>query len=257
MSDEPAIDRFTLTRRRFLTGVAAVAAAAAVPLETSSALARGRAVHIDPAVAAREAQDAAQEAATAMAPTRGPLSIGFVKGSGSWPKLEARPWVRSTHLAGAHVVPAGSLPAGDARLIGRRLTVIVHGLYPKKLHDPAVDWIVLDADFDAGNPDSVRKLFAWTARYRGGRAISGRAVFEVEPSLQHHFGFELGTSRKGTARVGVAQLVPGPAATVPKLREGCYLVSLTAGTWDKPRRTPALGSPDWHTLASLVVTIHA
>jgi hypothetical protein len=257
MSDESALDRFTLSRRRFLTGVAVVAAAAAVPLETGSALARGRTVRIDPAVAAREARDAAKEAATAAAPTREPLSIGFVKGSGSWPKLEARPWVHSEHLAGAHVVPAGSLPAGNARLIGRRLTVIVQGLYPVKLHDPSVDWIVLDADFDAANPASVRKLFAWTARYRGGRAVTGRAVFEVEPSLARHFGFELGLSRNHAARVAVAQLVAGTAPNTPKLREGCYLLSLSGGAWDKPRRTPALGDPAWRQLASLVVTIHA
>ncbi len=256
MSDDLSDGQFTLSRRRFLTGVAAVAAAAAIPLETSSALARHGSVHIDPAVAAREARDAATHAATAMAAIREPMSIGYVKGSGAWPKLEARPWMRSGHLAGALVVPAGSLPGGDGHLLDRRVTVVVHGLYPHKLPDHAIRSIELDADFDAGNKDSVRKMYAWTGRYRGGRAVSGRAVFEVQPSLQHHFGFELGVRRDGSARVGVAQLVPGATAGVPKLREGCYLLSLTPGTWDKARSLPELHDPAWRQLTSLVVTLH-
>jgi hypothetical protein len=255
-SDEPR--HTTVSRRTFLAGAAGVAASAVLPLATAETLARKphRVPPLDPRVAAREAAAAARHAATAMTTSRVPLSIGYVQGSAAWPKLGARPWTHSGHLGGSTVVPATSLPSGDLGLVGHRLTVTVHGLYPHHLVDHSIRTIALDADFDAGNPDSVRKYFAWTARYDGVRAVSGRAVFELEASAQHHFGFELGTATKNAARVAVAQLVVGAAARVPKLREGCYLLALEPGTWDTPRRAPAVGSAQWRTRPSLVVTIH-
>ena len=242
-----------VTRRRFLTVAAAVALAPLIPMDGGVALAApGSRRQILPRAVRATAVGERQDLESA-----GPLSVGYIDGSAHWPDLRSRPWADDGVLGLTDVVPATALPGGDSSLVGQIAIVTVHGLYPGPLQtaDRSLRHITLDADFDAADPASARKFFAWTLRTGPAESVSGRSVFRIHVTESTRLGFDLAVSGASSSSLTRCHLGVGGGARLAKLHRGAYLLALRPGTWDAARHLPKLGDPQWRQLMSLVVTV--
>jgi hypothetical protein len=236
--DEPTAAQ-GISRRRFLTAASAVALAPLVPV--GAAAVRASAAHPAPA------------APTSIAP----LSMGYVDGSGQWPSLRGLPWADDGVLSLTDVVPASSSDAAGPDLRGDVAVVTVHGLLPdpRRLDDPALRSVALDADLRADDPDVVATFFAWTLRARPSPSVSGRSVVRVPLAHGAQLGFDLVVDRGGAIGRASRRLGVVGGADVARLHRGAYLIALDGGRWDRARALPARDDAAWATQPSIIVTI--
>ncbi len=221
-----------MSRRTFLAGVSAAAIAT-------------------PVIGAARSERTFAASATGKT---GPLSVGYVDHSESWPDLGGAPGESPSVLELGRSVPAAAATTGDSRFVGQLARITVHGPYPGSLPAGQLD---LDAAFLAVSSIDPPVYYAWTDRSGGGAARSAPVSFGVGvPSTNPCLSLSIrllpqgGTPTTRTATFGV-----GRGKTIAKLRRGAYLLAVDAGTWDSPRSLPALGSSDWAALSSLVITV--
>lgn len=171
----------------------------------------------------------------------GPLTVGYIEGSGDRARPSRERWIEDGSLAGARVIPAGALRNGDASLAGRPALLTVHGLYPGDTQ-PEGSTLAIDVHVASSDPTAPYPFHAWLRRGGSTPTTSGRSNFRVlldrDPRLA--ITVELMTTT-GMARTGtLVGLRSGPG--VVTLRPGAYLLGLERGAWDRDARLPAAGS---------------
>jgi hypothetical protein len=170
----------------------------------------------------------------------GPLSVGFVEGSGDRVRPSRERWADDGGLAGARVTPAAALRTGADDLAGRLVRLTVHGLYPQDVQ-PRASTLAVNAHIASPDPTAPYAFHAWTRRDGPAPSVSGRTNFQVlldrDPRLA--ITIELMTAT-GMARTG-ALFGTRSGQGVVTIRPGAYLLGLEGGAWDRATSLPADG----------------
>jgi hypothetical protein len=167
----------------------------------------------------------------------GPLSIGFVEGSGDLARPSRERWIEAGALAGARVIPSGSMGSGSDSLAGSLVRVTIHGLYPRDVR-PRGTLFTVNAHVASPDPVAPYAFHAWMRRDGPTPSVSGRTNFQVLLDRDPRLAITLErTTATGVERTGALFGVrPGPA--VVDLRPGVYLLALDGGAWDRATSLP-------------------
>jgi hypothetical protein len=170
----------------------------------------------------------------------GPLSVGYVEGSGGRARPSRERWIEDGALAGARVIPAAAMRNATESLAGRLVRLTVHGLYPHEVQ-PHGSTLAVNAHVASPDPAAPYAFHAWSRRSGPAPAVSGRTNFQVlldrDPRLA--ITIELLTAN-GTARTG-ALFGTRAGQGVVRLQPGAYLLGLEGGAWDRATSLPSDG----------------
>jgi hypothetical protein len=168
----------------------------------------------------------------------GPLSVGFVEGSGDRARPSRERWIEDGGLAGARVIPAAAMRTGTDSLAGRLVRLTVHGLYPHEVQ-PRGSTLAVNAHIASPDPTAPYAFHAWSRRDGPAPSVSGRTNFQVmldrDPRLA--ITIELMTAT-GLARTG-ALFGARAGQGVVRLHPGAYLLGLERGAWDRATSLPS------------------
>ena len=171
----------------------------------------------------------------------GPMSVGFVEGSGDRIPPSRERWTDDGRLAGARVIPAAAMRTGADGLAGRLVRLTVHGLYPQDVQ-PRGSTLAVNAHIASPDPAAPYAFHAWSRRDGPTPSVSGRTNFQVlldrDPRLA--ITVEVMTAT-GLARTGALFGIHSGQGVV-KLRPGAYLLALEGGAWDRAASLPADGA---------------
>jgi hypothetical protein len=181
------------------------------------------------------------------------LSVGYVLGSraagGAFAGLKA----------GARVVPAARLRAGDRALHGPA-TIGVLGVTAGLDHAVAggLSHLYLDALVPAPRPldqDTTLPFFAWSLTPGSPARQSPPVSFATTISSTPRLAFSI-DAPGAVAGPGQAVFTTGRNSGMAKLREGLYLLAVGDGVWDRERTLPdPANEADWAGLLSMLVRV--
>jgi hypothetical protein len=193
------------------------------------------------------------------------IPVAFVEGSGTATSLAA-----ALAGGGARAIPAAGLRSASAAI--HAATVSVQG-FASAVHasrDGAYRHVLVDALV----PSPVRAgetlpYYAWT--FRRDPAVSQSSVtrMRLAPASGLRVGVSLDAVRGAVAdgsnvAGGSASTAAAPSTVVfsgrprrdlPTFQSGVYLLGLEQGMWSRPVTLPALDSPAWESLPSVVMVV--
>lgn len=193
------------------------------------------------------------------------MSVGFVEGSDTLPRLRGTAWRRIAMRSGeteggAVVVPARSLILGDQQMATETVRLRIQGLYPRLPAKTDVVAADLDVLFPPPDPASNRpaRFQAWSFKSRPVPSASPPVAFPVPLGTDGRLLLVLTvTTRQGAALVTRRYRTRFTADWedgVPKLQRGIYLLGF-APVWEKEVLLPSPGGTPRMDLLSIAMSV--
>lgn len=228
---------WTLSRRRFLVGATAAAAAPALVGLAGALLDGGPTIDLD-------------DLGVPL------LSLGYIEGSDRFDRLGRPDLLRRVAPSGGSVRPATVARSGDAALVGRVVKVTVHGLYPSSAAlGSSLRGVSLNGLFASRKSDAPYPFYAWTLQAGGEATMGRRSLFQVELDRNPRFGVAVELATANGRETAAAVFGIGSGSQLTKLRAGAYLVPVGHDGWATTRSLPAEGERAWDRLASVLLTV--
>ena len=170
----------------------------------------------------------------------GPLSVGFVEGSGDRARPSQERWIEDGGLAGSRVIPAAAIRGRGDGLAGRLVRLTVHGLYPLDAR-PRGSSLAVDAHIASPDPTAPYAFHAWMQRAGPTPSVSGRTHFQMLLDRDPRLAVTIESmTTTGMARTG-ALFGARAGSSIVRLQPGAYLLGLADGVWDRAASLPAAG----------------
>jgi hypothetical protein len=193
------------------------------------------------------------------------MSVGFVEGSDTLPRLRGTAWRRIAARSGeaeggAVVVPARSLILGDQQMATETVKLRLQGLYPRLPAKTDVVSADLDVLFPPPDPASNKpaRFLAWSFKSRPVPSASPPVAFPVPLGVDGRLLLVLTVvTRKGGAlatRHYRARFTVDWEAGVPKLQRGIYLLGF-APVWENEVLLPPPGGRPRMDLLSIAMSV--
>jgi hypothetical protein len=223
-------------------------------------LALGSALAAAPLV--ERAAAAAALAKAVAKPAARPISVGYLEGSAYLKDLrhlaaELRLLTITrqgdTLMEGRRVVPANTLPGGDASFAGTTVRISIRGLYPPLPVVPPPPGVAsslpraIDLDISVPSVDlsqGAGYLFqAWSYRRLPAPDLSAPLSFVISPDWYSDFAVTFGVV-PALAPAGARPRISRTAFTLgadlgrPRLQAGAYLLGINPGSWDESVNLP-------------------
>jgi hypothetical protein len=193
------------------------------------------------------------------------MSVGFVEGSDTLPRLRGTAWRRIAARSGESdigsiVVPARSLILGDQQMATETVKIRIQGLYPRlpaKTHVVSAD---LDVLFPPPDPAANRsaRYQAWSFRTRPVPSASPPVGFPVPLGIDGKLLLVLTVTTREravlTTRRYRARFTVDWEAGIPKLQRGIYLLGFTP-VWEKEVALPPPGGEPRMDLLSIAMSV--
>lgn len=181
------------------------------------------------------------------------IAVGFVEGSTAGSSLRQMLAAGRVRVRPASQVSAGSAVRGPA-------AVSVLGFSPHtSIESGAVSSVYLDTLITSpvrGESDLTIPFYAFTARAKPAPMTSSPSRFVIAGGDSLRVGLGLSTSMGSEARsTATTVFTSGSGTTLPKLRDGVYLLGLRPGMWQTDTDLPEEDDPSWADLPSLVVSV--
>ena len=193
------------------------------------------------------------------------MSVGFVEGSDTLPRLRGTAWRRIAARSGESdigsiVVPARSLILGDQQMATETVKIRIQGLYPRLPAKTDVVSADLDVLFPPPDPASDRpaRYQAWSFRTKPVPSASPPVGFPVPLGVDGRLLLVLTVTTRERGVLAThryrARFTVDWEEGIPKLQRGIYLLGLTP-VWEREVALPPPGGEPRMDLLSVAMSV--